>query len=64
MIGACVLALILILLCVMLFRPARITAPLAQQLHRLGSGQEQLRGKLQTVSETQAHAQTQVDPKP
>lgn len=59
-IGACVLALILILLCIMLFRPARIPAPLAQQLHRLGSGQEQLRGNLQTVSETQAHAQTQL----
>lgn len=59
-VGICVLALILILLCVMLFRPARIPARLAQQLHRLGSGQEQLRGNLQTVSETQAHAQTQL----
>jgi DNA recombination protein RmuC len=59
-IGVCVLALILILLCVVLFRPTRIPAPLTYQLQRLGSGQEQLRGNLQTVSDTQAHAQTQL----
>lgn len=60
LVGVCFLTLILILLFVMLFRPARIPAPLAQQLHRLGNGQEQLRGNLQTVSDTQAHAQTQL----
>jgi DNA recombination protein RmuC len=58
--GLCVLALILLLLVVMLLRPARIPAPLVQQLHRLNSGQDQLRGNLQTVSDTQANAQTQL----
>jgi len=56
--GLGALALIVLLLLVMLLRPARIPAPLAHQLHRLGSGQDQLRGNLQTVSDTQAHAQT------
>ncbi|MEQ6203238.1 DNA recombination protein RmuC [Sulfitobacter sp. HNIBRBA2951] len=55
-----VLALILVLLVVMLLRPARIPAPLAHQLHGLNAGQQQLRGNLQTVSDTQAHAQTQL----
>lgn len=55
-----VLVLIAFLLLAMLFRPARIPAPLSHQLHGLGIGQEQLRGNLQTVSETQAHAQTQL----
>jgi DNA recombination protein RmuC len=58
--GLGVLALILLLLVVMLLRTPRIPAPLALQLHRLGSGQDQLRGNLQTVSDTQAHAQTQL----
>jgi DNA recombination protein RmuC len=55
-----VLGLILLLLVFMLFRPTRIPAPLALQLRALGSGQEQLRGNLQTVSDTQANAQTQL----
>ncbi|MEP3442866.1 MAG: DNA recombination protein RmuC [Sulfitobacter sp.] len=55
-----VLVLILVVLIALLFRPARIPAPLAHQLHGLSSGQERLRGNLQTVSETQAHAQTQL----
>ena len=48
-------------------RSAALTAPLAQQIgvlgqhvQQLGAGQEQLRGGLQTVSDTQANAQTQV----
>jgi len=48
-------------------RSARATEPLAQQLgylgqhvQALGQGQEQLRGGLQTVSDTQANAQAQV----
>lgn len=48
-------------------RSARLAEPLAQQITILGghvqqlsSGQEQLRGGLQTVSDTQANAQTQV----
>ncbi|KEJ90369.1 DNA recombination protein RmuC [Sulfitobacter donghicola] len=59
-IGIGILCLVLVLLCLVLLRPTRIPAPLSQQLHRLGSGQEQLRGNLQTVSDTQAHAQTQL----
>jgi DNA recombination protein RmuC len=55
-----VLALILALLVVMLLRPARIPAPLVHQLHGLSRGQEQLRGNLQTVSDTQANAQIQL----
>ncbi len=58
--GLGVLALILVLLAVLLLRPARIPAPLSHQLYRLSTGQEQLRGNLQTVSDTQAHAQTQL----
>jgi len=53
-IGLGVLALILLLLVVVLLRPARIPAPLVHQLNNLGRGQEQLRGNLQTVSDTQA----------
>jgi DNA recombination protein RmuC len=60
LIGLGVLALILLLLLVMLLRAPRIPAPLAQQLHALNSGQAQLRGNLQTVSDTQANAQTQL----
>ena len=60
LIGLGALTLIVVLLMVMLLRPARIPAPLAHQLHDLGRGQEQLRGNLQTVSDTQAHAQTQL----
>jgi len=48
-------------------RSARLAEPLAQQMtvlgghvQQLGMGQEQLRGGLQTVSETQANAQVQV----
>ena len=48
-------------------RSARMAEPLARQLSQLGGhvqqlgmGQEQLRGGLQTVSDTQANAQTQV----
>jgi DNA recombination protein RmuC len=48
-------------------RSARIAAPLAQQMQilgahvqQLGAGQEQLRGGLQTVSDTQANAQAQM----
>jgi DNA recombination protein RmuC len=48
-------------------RAARMTEPLAQQMQvlgghvqQLGMGQEQLRGGLQMVSDTQANAQTQV----
>ena len=59
-IGLSILALILVLLLVLLLRPTRIPAPLTHQLYRLSSGQEQLRGNLQTVSDTQAHSQTQL----
>lgn len=48
-------------------RNARLSEPLAQQIgllgqhvQQLGAGQEQLRGGLQTVSDTQANAQTHV----
>ncbi|MFK7744329.1 MAG: DNA recombination protein RmuC [Roseobacter sp.] len=68
--GIAVLLLILVLL-VMAVRSAgqsaKLAAPLAQQLgvlgqnvQQLGAGQEQLRGGLQTVSDTQANAQAQV----
>lgn len=60
LICAGVLGLILVLLVFMLLRPARLSGPLSRQLHALGSSQEQLRGNLQTVSDTQAHAQTQL----
>ena len=68
--GAGAVLLILLLLVLSLRaagRSARMTAPLAQQLQALGGhvqqlgyGQEQLRGGLQTVSDTQANAQAQV----
>jgi DNA recombination protein RmuC len=68
--GGAILLLILILL-VMAVRAAgnsaRMTAPLIQQIgllgqhvQQLGAGQEQLRGGLQMVSDTQANAQAQV----
>ena len=68
--GAGVLVFILILL-VMAVRAARdsarLAAPLSQQMgvlgqhvQQLGMGQDQLRGGLQTVSDTQANAQSQV----
>ncbi|MEM1074005.1 MAG: DNA recombination protein RmuC [Pseudomonadota bacterium] len=68
--AAGVLLLILSLLVVTLIRTgrsARLTEPLTLEIGRLGqniqqlnSGQEQLRGGLQTVSDTQIHAQAQV----
>lgn len=68
--GGGVVFLILVLL-IMAVRAAgqsaKLSAPLAQQLgilgqhvQQLGAGQEQLRGGLQTVSDTQAMTQTQV----
>ena len=48
-------------------RSARVAAPLGQQIHalggyvqQLGASQERLQGGLQTVSDTQANAQTQM----
>ena len=58
--GLGVLVLILVLLVWLLLRPARIPAPLTQQLHSLNHAQAQLSGNLQTVSDTQAHAQAQL----
>ncbi|QUJ76528.1 DNA recombination protein RmuC [Sulfitobacter albidus] len=60
LLGGGVLAIILVLLVVVLLRPARMPQEVTQQLHRLGAGQDQLRGNLQTVSDTQAHAQGQL----
>lgn len=70
LIGAAIVLLILVLLILAVRaagRSARLTAPLAQQMgvlgqnvQQLGMGQEQLRGGLQTVSDTQANAQAQV----
>lgn len=70
LVGGGVVLLILLLLVMGLRaagRSAAMTAPLAQQIHvlgqhvqQLGAGQEQLRGGLQTVSDTQANAQAQV----
>ncbi|MEQ6249822.1 DNA recombination protein RmuC [Sulfitobacter sp. HNIBRBA3233] len=60
LLGGGVLAIILALLVLMLLRPARLPAEVVNQLHHLGAGQERLRGNLQTVSETQANAQTQL----
>ena len=64
---------VLLILCLLVLvlrasaRSARMTEPLARQMamlgghvQQLGQGQEQLRGGLQTVSDTQANAQTQV----
>ena len=68
--GAAILVLIFILLIMAVRaagRSARMAAPLSQQLQimgghvqQLGAGQEQLRGGLQTVSDTQANAQAQM----
>lgn len=66
--GAVLLILILLVLAIRAAgRSARMAAPLAQQLatlgghvQQLGYGQEQLRGGLQMVSDTQANAQAQV----
>ena len=68
--GAAVLLLILLLLVMAVRaagRSARLAAPLSQQMQilgghvqQLGMGQEQLRGGLQTVSDTQANAQAQM----
>jgi DNA recombination protein RmuC len=70
LIAGAVVVLIVILLVVLVRaagRSARATAPLAQQIgylgqsvQALGQGQEQLRGGLQTVSDTQAMAQAQM----
>ena len=66
--GAIFLVLILLVLTVRAAgRSARMTEPLARQMQvlgghvqQLGMGQEQLRGGLQTVSDTQANAQAQM----
>ena len=69
--GGLVLVLLMLILLIVAVRAAgrsaRMTEPLAQQmvvlgqsLQHLGQGQEQLRGGLQTVSETQANAQVQM----
>ena len=66
--GAFFLVLILLILAVRAAgRSARMTEPLARQMQalgghvqQLGMGQEQLRGGLQTVSDTQANAQAQM----
>lgn len=68
--GAGIILLMLILLVLAIRaagRSARMTEPLTQQMAALGGhvqqlamGQEQLRGGLQTVSDTQIHTQTQV----
>ncbi|WP_299826173.1 DNA recombination protein RmuC [uncultured Roseobacter sp.] len=65
------IALVILILLIMTVRAARrsaaVAAPLMQQIgvlgqhvQQLGAGQEQLRGGLQTVSDTQATAQAQV----
>lgn len=69
-VGAGTLLLIIILLIMAVRaagRSASMAAPLAQQMQimgghvqQLGAGQEQLRGGLQTVSDTQANAQAQM----
>ena len=68
--GGCVVLLVLILLVMAVRaagRTARVAAPLTRQMQilgghvqQLGMGQEQLRGGLQTVSDTQANAQAQM----
>ena len=66
--GAIFLVLILLVLAVRAAgRSARMTEPMARQMQalgghvqQLGMGQEQLRGGLQTVSDTQANAQAQM----
>ncbi len=66
-VGFALILLLLILALRVAGRSARMTAPLAQQMQilgghvqQLGAGQEQLRGGLQTVSDTQAAAQSQM----
>jgi DNA recombination protein RmuC len=69
-IGAGILLLIIILLMMAVRaagRSARLAEPMAQRLHilgehvqQLGAGQEQLRGGLQTLSNTQVNAQNQM----
>ncbi|MFT6090415.1 DNA recombination protein RmuC [Sulfitobacter sp.] len=70
-IGAAVLAGLVLILLIMAVRAAgrsaRMVEPLARQMQamgghvqQLGMGQEQLRGGLQTVSDTQANAQSQM----
>ncbi|WP_150121332.1 DNA recombination protein RmuC, partial [Sulfitobacter sp. HI0023] len=68
--GAVVLLIVLLLLVAAVRaagRAARVAAPLSQQMQilgahvqQLGAGQEQLRGGLQTVSDTQARTQAQM----
>lgn len=69
--GAVALVLLVLILLIMAVRAAgrsaRMTEPLARQMQvmgghvqQLGMGQEQLRGGLQTVSDTQANAQAQM----
>ena len=66
--GAVLLILLLLIMAIRAAgRSARMAQPLAQQLaalgghvQQLGYGQEQLRGGLQMVSDTQANAQAQV----
>ena len=70
LVAAAVLLLVLVLLIMAVRaagRSARMAAPLGQQLQilgghvqQLGASQSQLQGSVQTVSETQAHAQTQM----
>lgn len=70
LIAAAIVLLVLILLVMAVRaagRSANMAAPLAQQMQvlgghvqQLGAGQEQLRGGLQTVSDTQANAQSQM----
>ncbi|UWR22181.1 DNA recombination protein RmuC [Sulfitobacter sp. S190] len=55
-----VLVLIVLLLVALLLRPARLPSAVVAQLGHLGAGQQQLRGGLQTVSETQASTQNQL----
>lgn len=69
--GAAALVLLILLLLIVAVRAAgrtaRLAAPLSQQMQvlgghvqQLGAGQEQLRGGLQMVSDTQANAQSQL----
>lgn len=70
LISAAIVLLILVLLIMAVRaagRSARMAAPLSQQIQimgghvqQLGAGQDQLRGGLQTVSDTQANAQAQM----
>ena len=69
--GAAALVLLILILLIAAVRAAgrtaRLAAPLSQQMQvlgghvqQLGAGQEQLRGGLQMVSDTQANAQSQL----